>query len=304
MKIIVAHSSPDWDAITSVWILKRFLSGWENAKVMFVLAGERVSPLKKDQKDPVELIGNDEVIHVDTGLGPLDHHQTSDQNVSAASLCWEYVQRISPSVNSEQAISNEKNKQKMEAIERIVKWVVELDHFKEVFWENPASDRYELGLYGLLEGLMLTKPNDNSYYVEFGMLCLDAELANFENRIFAEKEIKEKGKEFTTKWGKGIGIETINDASIKLAQKMGFAIVVKRDPRKGFVRIKATPYKEGVTKDVDLTLVYEKLHKMDPQASWYLHVSKKMLLNGSAKNPKMIPTTLSLDEIVKVVEAI
>ena len=85
---------------------------------------------------------------------------------------------------------------------------------------------------------------------------------------------------------------------------MGYAIVVKKDPRKGFVRIKATPFKEGVVKDADLTLIYEKLHKMDPQATWYLHVSKKMLLNGSAKNPKMIPTGLKLDQIIKVVEAI
>ncbi len=300
MKIIVTHSSPDWDAITSVWILKQFLPGWENAKVMFVLAGERVAPLKKEVTDPIELIGDDEVIHVDTGLGPLDHHQTSDQNVCAASLCWEYVNSIQ---NSEFKVQNEKMVQKKGAVERIVKWVVELDHFKEVFWENPASDKYEFGLYGLLEGLMFHKPNENNYYVEFGMLCLDAELANFENRIFAEKEIKEKGKEFMTKWGKGIAIETINDSSIKLAQKMGYAIVVKKDPRKGFVRIKATPFKEGITKNADLTLVSEKLHKMDPQASWYLHVSKKMLLNGSAKNPKMVPTQLSLNEIVKVVEA-
>jgi hypothetical protein len=61
---------------------------------------------------------------------------------------------------------------------------------------------------------------------------------------------------------------------------------------------------KGREQDIDLTLVYEKLKKMDPQATWFLHVSKKMLLNGTPKNPKMIPTKLSLNDIVKVLEKI
>ena len=101
MKIVVTHNSPDWDAITSVWLLKRFLPGWEDAITQFVPAGER---FKNEQvahenfagsllqlSKAVEEIGNDEVIHVDTGLGVLDHHQTDDKSISAAGLTWEYV---------------------------------------------------------------------------------------------------------------------------------------------------------------------------------------------------------------------
>src|SRR5437764_1218415 len=97
MKIIVTHASPDWDAITSVWLLKRFLEGWEKAEVQFVPAGERLrkaSSVKRQALSVIELIDENEVIHVDTGLGPLDHHQTSDKNVCAASLTWEYVRHI------------------------------------------------------------------------------------------------------------------------------------------------------------------------------------------------------------------
>jgi nanoRNase/pAp phosphatase (c-di-AMP/oligoRNAs hydrolase) len=95
MKIIVTHLSPDWDAITSVWLLKKYLSDWHDAHVMFVPAGQRLNNAepKEDSKEPViEKKGEDEVIHVDTGLAPLDHHQTQDRDVSAASLTWEYVQ--------------------------------------------------------------------------------------------------------------------------------------------------------------------------------------------------------------------
>ena len=56
--------------------------------------------------------------------------------------------------------------------------------------------------------------------------------------------------------------------------------------------------------DIDLTLVYEKLKKMDPQATWFLHVGRKMLLNGTPKNPKMVPTKLSLTDIIKVLESV
>jgi hypothetical protein len=85
---------------------------------------------------------------------------------------------------------------------------------------------------------------------------------------------------------------------------MGYVIVARRDPRKGYLRIKAKPNKSDTDKGVDLTLIYEKLKKMDPSATWFLHVSKKMLLNGSPKNPKMKPTKLPLSAIIGVLRTI
>jgi histidine triad (HIT) family protein len=46
------------------------------------------------------------------------------------------------------------------------------------------------------------------------------------------------------------------------------------------------------------------LSKMDPQATWFLHVSGKMLLNGTSKNPTMKPTNLSLSDIIEVLKGI
>ena len=319
MKIIVTHSSPDWDAITSVWLLNRFLPGWNTANIQFVPAGERLKNSEfripasqrgeqsSELKDPIERIDDNDVIHVDTGLGPLDHHETNDQNVCAASRTLDFV-KTPASQRGEQ--NSEKMIQKSEAIERIVKIVVDIDHFKEVFWENPTADYHEFSLLGVLEGLKLQKPDDDEYYVEFGMLSLDALLHNFENRIWAEKEIRENGIEFSTRYGKGIGFESINDSVVKLAQKMGFVIAVRKDPRKGYVRVKARPLlKSQISNlksqnDIDLTLVCEKLSKMDPEATWFLHVSKKMLLNGTPKNPKMVPTKLSLTQIIEVLKQI
>ena len=306
MRIIVTHNSPDLDAITSVWLIKRFLSGWEDAVVRFVPAGENLNG--QTPRNAIEIIGGNEVIHVDTGLGPLDHHQTSDTNVCAASRTWDFVK----SESSEFRIQNsEKIKSKIEAISRMIKVVVDVDHFKEVFWKDATSDYHEFNLVGILDGLKIQKPDQDMYYVDFTMQCLDAILHEFENRIWAEREIAEKGKKFKTRFGRGIGFETINDSVIKLSQKIGYVIVVRKDPRKGYVRVKAKPSltiqnseSRIQNQDIDLTLVYEKLKKMDPSATWFLHVGKKMLLNGSVKNPKMRPTKLSLDNIIKVLEKI
>lgn len=313
MKIIVTHASPDVDAITSIWLIKRFLPGWESAEVRFVPAGERLknsefirqlADQNSELKDPIEKIGDDEVVHVDTGLGPLDHHETSDDTVSAASRTFDFVKRT---INNQQTTNN---KDKWQAMKRLVRVVVDIDHFKEIFWGDPTADYHEFSLVSMLDGLKLVKHDQDEYYVTFIMECLDAVLAAFENRLWAEAEIAQSGKAFTTRWGKGMGFETVNDGVLKLAQKQGFVVVVRKDPRKGYVRVKARPSRTQNEKrktknaDVDLTLVCEKLRKMDPDATWFLHVSKKMLLNGSVKNPKMRPTKLRLDDIIEVLENI
>ncbi|OGH11319.1 MAG: hypothetical protein A3B38_00640 [Candidatus Levybacteria bacterium RIFCSPLOWO2_01_FULL_36_13] len=301
MKRIVTHTSPDMDAITSVWFIKRYLSGWEDAEVRFVPAGQRIGNLSDQKavelKDPIEIISGHEVIHVDTGMGPLDHHQIKDTNTCAASLTFDYVKKHLLQKNLDI------DPVKLQALERISDFVVEVDHFKEAFRKDALENYNNFSITEILDGLKFQHPNDDKYYVDFICICLDAILHDIENRIWAETEIKEIGIDFETKWGKGLGIETINDSVVKLAQLMGYIIVVRKDPRKGYVRIKARPNSNG-EKGIDLTLVSEKLKKMDPAATWFLHVSGKMLLNGTPKNPKMKPSKLSLQEIIGVLKEI
>lgn len=299
MKRIVTHTSPDMDAITSVWFIKRYLPGWETADVRFVPAGQRLGNLTDEKAvkltDPIEIIGGNEVIHVDTGMGPLDHHQISDQSLCAASITFDYVLKNMP--------KNSLNPEKLEALKRISAYVVEIDHFKEVFRKDPLLNHNNFSIVDILDGLKYQHPNDDKFYVDFISLCLDALVHDLENLVWAEKEIKEKGIEFETEYGKGLAIETINDTVVKLGQLMGYVIVLRRDPRKGYVRIKTKPASIN-EKGIDLTLTSERLKKMDPNATWFLHVSKKMLLNGTPKNPKMKPTKLSLLQIMEVLKKV
>jgi hypothetical protein len=298
MRYIVVHTSPDMDAIASIWLIKKFLPGWEDAFAKFVPAGGRVGDAAKGQSFDyaIEKIDKDEYIQADTGMGPLDHHQTQSNKVCATTLTFDFVKQFllayDPPVNPE----------KIEALQRLVNYVLEVDHFQEVFRPDSLADYNDFSVVNILDGLKLEKPNQDDYYVTFISNCLDALLHDFENKIWAEREIRQNGIKFETKWGKGLGIESINDSVIKLAQLMGYVIAVRRDPRKGYVRIKTKPNKNDGDKGIDLTLTCEQLKKMDPDATWFLHVSKKMLLNGTPKNPKMKPTKLPLNAIIEVLK--
>lgn len=304
-RIIVTHKASDLDAVTSTWLIKRFLPGWNEAEIKFVPAGSKLFGNYTKKGETIEIVDGAEVIHVDTGMGPLDHHQTESSDVCATSLAFDYVKNAGDNGLGV-------GKVKTRAIEQMVEYVVDDDHFQEIFFIKPLADVYDFSIVGLLHGIKDQYPKDDMTCMQFGMDLLDAALQVFENKMWAMDEIKEKGIIFETRWGKGLGIESPNDTILKLGQQMGYIVTVRKDPTSGAVRIKARPTmrakyknsKDPIFEDVkvDFTSVYEHLMKMDPEATWYLHVSKRMLLNGSTKNPTMKGSKLSLDQVIDILK--
>lgn len=273
-KSIVTHINPDLDAICAVWLLRNFDKDFEDAEVTFIPAGETYQNQKVDS-DP-------NIIHVDTGLGKFDHHQISDENISASQLVFNKLK-----------LKN-KDLEKNQALIRLIKVVTKTDHFGECLWPEANADHYIFDAIHILNGLKIGGKLDDFGLIEFGAKCLDGIYNSLKLKIEAEEDIQ-NGAVFDTKWGKGIGSETSNNEFIKEAQKQGFILAIQKNPDNDFVRIKARP-----DSGVDLTLIYDKLKLKDPGATWYLHVSKKMLLNGTTKNPNVRPSRLSLGEIIKV----
>ena len=287
MKTIVTHIAPDVDAITSVWLLKRFIAEFKDAEIKFVPAGKT---LNKDMVD-----SNPDIWHVDTGMGILDHHQT-DEDTCAAKRCLEYIKKVQSSklkVHKEKGLKIDED----EALERLVEVVNDIDHFREVYYPNPMADFYDFGMVSVLDGWKLIYTDDNQKITDLGMMILDGIYKNFQNKVWAIDEIKTEGIEFKTKWGKGIAIETVNDEVLRISQRMGYILAVRKDPKKDYVRIKGQPESK-----VDLTTCYNIYRKKDTQATWFLHASRKMILNGSIKNPESKPTKLTLREIVDVLK--
>jgi len=272
MKTIVTHFAPDLDGICAIWLLKTFVPEWKEAGIAFVPAG------KTFEDKPVD--SDLEIIHVDTGFGKFDHHQ-GDADTCAALKVYESLGK------------------KDEALERMLRVVNEVDHFREVFFPDPMSDFWDFSLGSVIDGMNMTMTNEPVSMIDSVMDCLDGVYKMFQNKIWAEKEIKEKAVLFETKFGKSFGIETVNREVVHVGQKMGYAIVVRKDPKIGSVQIKSVPKDE-----IDLTSLYEEVKTKDSEATWFLHASRHMLLNGSTKNPDMKPTKLALNDVIDLVKKI
>ncbi|PIU03285.1 hypothetical protein COT44_04120 [Candidatus Shapirobacteria bacterium CG08_land_8_20_14_0_20_39_18] len=275
VKLIVTHINPDLDALSSIWLIKRFFPTWEKADMQFVPAGKtfRGAPPDDDQ----------EIIHVDTGFGKYDHHQTA-KFTCAAELVYKEVKK-------RQKLSEDNQK----ALERFIKVNVELDSGRDISWEDAQNDRYEFMVSNFMASIKFSQEKKDEEKVNYFLPIIDAIFQTIKNKIKAENEIK-KGKEFETLWGKGIGMETGLDDVLTVGEKMGYSLVVKKNPKDGHVRIFGR-----WDKKIDLTKAFGKFQKKDPMASWYLHPSKCLLLNGSRSDPDMVPTKLSLEEIIKIV---
>ncbi len=272
-KTIVTHIAPDFDGIPAIWLLKKFHPDFEDAKVAFVPAGTTLGGMEVDS-DP-------DIVHVDTGMGKFDHHETNAYTCGAK-LVWQWLKKDL--------------RIKDEAVDRIVELATALDHAKDNEWPDPADDKWELSINAILTGWKLEWPGQNEKYVELGMIALDGLYAIMRSKVAAEAEI-EKAVKFKTKWGTALASSTGGDNFLDLAIRQGYVLAVTKDRTRGFVRITgASP------QGVDLTKAYEQFKKLDPDASWFLHASKVLLRNGSNKNPSMVPTKLSLLEVMDVLK--
>ena len=279
MKTIVTHIGPDLDAITSVWLIKTFWPGWEEAEITFVPAG---TTLRDASGQALEPDSDPEIIHVDTGFGAFDHHQT-DADTCAAMLVYAEIKKLhGPDP----------------ALERMMAVINDVDHFREVFYPNAAADYWEFWMVAMIDGWRLIHADNPMQIMELGFQSLDGIYKVMLNKIWAEKEL-EHAVEFTTRWGRAIGFETVNDEVIHQAQKRGFVLVIRKDAKKGYVRIKSLPKEE-----IDLTPLYDRLKKDEPDATWFLHASRHMVLNGSTKNPDMRPSKKTLTELIDVMKEV
>ena len=277
MKTIVTHLSPDLDAIASVWLIKKYLPNWNDAQVKFVPSGTTLDNQSPDS--------DKDVIHVDTGLGKFDHHQTNDYT-SATKLVYKYLMG-----------RDYIDEKEIKPLEKIIEYVNSTDHFAEVFYSDPEADRYDFMIRQLVDGLKVIN-RDEAKLMEIIFLLLESALIVFKNKVNAEEEINQ-GFVFKSYLGRSLAIESKNEEAVKLALKKGFTLVIRRHPEVGFTRIKTIPDKK-----YNLRPIYEKILEVDKKGSWFFHISGHMLLNGSSGNPKLIPTTLSLNKIIEIVKAI
>lgn len=285
-KLIVTHHAPDLDAIASVWLLKRFdAQHFSDAQVAFVNPGSTIT-LEEAEETGHQL---HDVTHVDTGLGEFDHHQPERANdtICAATLVYEHCAEIHPELKDDKAL------------QIIVKFVTEIDHFKEIYWHEANDTKYHFMINELIRGMEYFDPHNDDSQLHFGMTCLDSAYAVLTQRVKAEEIIEKKGQEFKIKAGKALALDTRNDDTLKMAQKMGYVLAVRKDSKLGNIRIKVRP-----DVNLDLKALYEKIIEIDQKGTWFYHASGKMLINGSVKHRNQTPSPLPLNEVIALIKEI
>jgi hypothetical protein len=285
-RLIVTHHAPDLDAIGSTWLLKRFASqDFADARIAFVNPGDTIT-LEAAEEYGAQL---HEVTHVDTGFGEFDHHQADKAKlrVCASSLVFDYLCKLHPELAED------------EALKILIEYINQIDHFEEIFWPEAKEHRPLFMIHELIKGHEQTDPHNDESQLYFGFQCLNNAYAIITQHVSAEKIIKEKGQEFMIKAGKCLAVLTSNDDTIKLAQKYGYILVIRKDPKLGAIRIKIRPDAE-----FDLDQLYDQIKTIDQTGTWFYHGSGKMLLNGSTKDRNQKPSPLSLEQVVEMVKGL
>ena len=234
--------------------------GLADALLRFVPAGTTLNGAKVDS-DP-------QIIHVDTGHGRFDHHHIADVTLSAAEL----VRR---------AVAPDD-----EVLRRMTHTVTLLDHARAEGGTAPT-------ICDLIAGLNLLYPDTPETVALTTFVHLDAWYA-YESRQVNLEAAFARRVEFDTPWGPGVAMESDDGGSARLAYGTGAVLYVYRDGKgnMGIIARSRAP--------VDLTPVLRDLRRIDPQADWYLHPSKRMLVCGTPKAPPQVPSRLSLTELVGV----
>lgn len=273
-KLIVTHLRPDLDAITSVWLIKRFYPGFSQADLAFVPAGDTY------QNQTADSVKN--VVHVDTGMGKFDHHQFRDRS-SAALRIFQYL-------NKEKLLK----KAEREALERLTELVTMIDNFEEVDFDNPTSDVYEMLLSQIIEGMKINEDNDH-LLVELTLPILDGWLAILKRKLQAEVELS-KAMEFSVGKIKCLHLRSRFKEASKLAEKQGYLLVLLEDPQRGNINFRVHPKAK-----FNLDKVYTAIKKLEGPDKWFYHASGHLLLNGSNSHPQPA-TRLKVEQLITILK--
>ncbi len=238
--------------------------GAHDADLQFVPAGTTLDGSLVD-RDP-------QIVHVDTGGGRFDHHQRPhDTSLSAAEL----VRRAIAPYDT--------------ALKQMVDHVTRLDNAN-----YRGKDTLFFNINDLIAGYNELFPNHPHHVAQAMLPNFDAWYQHEARQLRLERAFAER-REFPTRWGLGIAMQSEDGASSRLAYQHGAILYVYRDGR-GYMGIAAQS-----RSNVDLQPVYSDLKRVDPVADWYLHPNHRMLLCGTPKAPPQVPSQLSLDELVEVI---
>ena len=278
-KMIVTHKNPDLDAIVSAWLLVRFdQPRYGDAALAFVPAGGTY------KGEPVD--SDENITHVDVGMGRFDHHQKGVEGTCASKLVWHHLVEqglVSPSDT---------------ALIAMVDHSLAIDVFADVSWPESQEDRFAFTLSETIPAIHRLQLYDNEAVLRAAFLYLDGVYQRLKD-VQQAKEAIAGGQTFTSAWGRSLAVATGADDISKVAQKMGYELVAIQDPQKGYLKIKLRP---GAKRN--LASLYDRIVALESPQKWFFHNSGLMLFNGSDKGAPKEPSILTLEDLITLIKEV
>jgi hypothetical protein len=171
-----------------------------------------------------------------------------------------------------------------------------IDVFEDREWPEASEERFAFTLSEIIPALHRLQVHDDQAVTRMVMAQLDGVYQRLKGWYKAQAAIKE-GEEFESRWGKGLAVTEAADDVHKIAQRMGYEIVVVGDKTRGYLGIKIAP---GAKEKLDA--LYDKISVLDGTEKWFYHNSGQMLLHGSDKGKRPTPTQLTVGKVVEIIK--
>jgi hypothetical protein len=289
--MIVTHTNPDFDAITGVWLLKRF-GGLEKEEVAFVNTG-----------NPDQEKLNDAIAVIDTGKQldsinlRFDHHHLPGQDANNVCAALQVYQSI-------------KNFADIAHLKPLIDLIFAGDTGR-----SEANDSRNLGIHALLSGFKASFrecgefASDNAI-MEYGFDLLDILALRLKNQMKARAELEEKTV-FKSQDGLVWAIRHGSQGSSFAAFEEGARLVIFEGQP---VEVNGgTTYPVGIMRagewqEPDTGKLAEEAVLIDNDFveinSWFKHPAGFFTGQGTPKAPVFEPTTIDISALAATISNI
>lgn len=270
-KVIVTHKKPHLDEVVAAWLLTTFDPALKDATFQFV----------GYTSDGSNVPTGPEYLAIGVGRGKFDEH-----GLKAGHSCNQLVYQ---DLLHRGLIPNDRFE------DRAIAWLVDYAHKEDTGqWELTDPNYTSFSIPAILRGLWLTHKDDD-LLMRRGMEIVEAVVRQLDERAKFLVDW-DKRVEFSSAWGKAVGVHSSFRGSDAFAYHEGFVLRVQTDPTKAF-----GDYRAPANSNVDLSDLYTKLNALEP-GTWYLHQSKKILTANVDPSTGQKPTNFSLQQLIDFVK--
>ncbi len=274
MSKIVTHRNPHLDEIACIWMIKKFLTGWSDARVSYIPTTPKGGNVTQPDADV-------NTMYIGVGRGKFDEHKGNLED-SATTLVYKFL--------------TAEKKIKLAPLEKIallelVEYINDDDHGRLI---NVPRSEYSAAVVMTYQSRI---GKSSAEILAFGCNYFDGLFACLVEKAELTRDWK-KATAFKTRWGAAFGIQTKVNAKmvLRFAATHGAILVIAVNPENKFRSFRAL-----AESSVDLTKAYEIFRAREPKAEWYLHHSKRMLICGSDVAANLSLSRIPLTDLIAAI---